>query len=285
MENQPLYSKVYKLNNHGTKQGIIPRFVHQMLDLEEIAFMPIGGLKKSYKYINVAISDFTSFYDLNQEIKIKRNEFYNKLISKEIIETQENGALSIDRTLETNLLENVKAFFIKGRILINNWAKSDVLTDEYFDLKNLLIVNDSNFIKNSNHYLSLDEHRRYEYLLKLIENGRKQFLTRFNNIRARIEHENFQLYYSQIELINDEIKIFEPLLDNTAMYELVDFFYENILNLIEKVMVYYYGINAYLNWNKSMNLFKREEVDFDNQLYEYVIIPNQEIDKMKRLIK
>ena len=240
MANKHYVTSIYKLNSHGTEQGIIPRFVLQMLELEEKAFMPIGRLKKSYKYVNVASSDFTSFYDLNQEIKIKRSEFYKKLISQEIVETQQNGVLSIDRTIETSLLQNVKDFFIKGRILINNWARSEVITDEYFDLKNLLIVKDSNFINNAKHYLSLDEHRRYEYLFKLIENGRKQFLSRFNNIRARIEHENFQLYYSRIELINDEIKIFEPLLDNEPMYELVDFFYENILDLIEKVMGYYY---------------------------------------------
>lgn len=283
-DNKPYITGIYKLSNHGTEQGIIPRFVLQMLDLEQTAFMPLGRLKKSYKYVNVVSSDFTRFYDLNQEIKIKRSEFYKKLISKQIVETQENGVLSIDRTIETSLLHNVKDFFIKGRILINNWAKSEVITDEYFDLKNLLIVKDSNFSNNTKHYLSLDEHRRYEYLFKLIENGRTQFLSRFNNIRARIEHENFQLHYSRIELINDEIKIFEPLLDNTEMYGLIDYFYENILNLIEKVMVYYYGINAYINWNESMNLFKRKEIDFDKQLYEYVILPNQDRDKMKRLI-
>jgi len=284
MDNKPLYTRINKLNNHGTKQGIIPRFVLQILDLEDKAFMPIGRLKKSYKYVNVVCSDFTSFYDLNQEIKIKRNEFHKRLISKEIVEIQENGVLSIDRTIETLLLQNVKDFFIKGRILLNNWAKSEVITDDFFDLKNLLIVKDSNFITNSNKYLSLDEHSRYEYLFKLIENGRIQFLNRFNSIRAKIEHEDLTLNYSRIEFINDEIIIFEPLLDNAAMYELVDFFYENILNLIEKVMVYYYGINAYINWNESMNLFRREEIDFDKKLYEYVIFPNQERDKMERLI-
>lgn len=284
MDNKPLYTRINKLNNHGTKQGIIPRFVLQMLDLEDKAFMPIGRIKKSYKYVTVACTDFTSFYDLNQEIKIKRNEFHKRLISKEIVEIQENGVLSIDRTSETSILQNVKDFFIKGRILVNNWAKSEVITDEFFDLRNLLIVKDSNFITNSYQYLSLDEHRRYEYLFKLIENGRTQFLNRFNNIRAKIEHEDLTLNYSRIELINDEIIIFEPFLDNAAMYELVDFFYENILNLIEKVMAYYYGINAYINWNESMSLFRREEIDFDKKLYEYVILPNQERDKMERLI-
>ena len=284
MDNNPLYPSINKINNHCIHQGIIPRFILQMLELERIAFMPVGSIKKSYKYVKVASSDFTSFYDLNQEIKIKRKEFIEKIFSREIIEIQKNGTLSIDRTIETHLLEKVKDFFIKGRILVNNWAKSDVVSDEFVDLKNLLIVKDTNFITNTNHYLSLDKHRRYECIFEIIEDGRAQFLSRFNNIRARIEHDDLILNYSRIELINDEIRIFEPLLDNSAMYELVELFYENILNFIEKVMAYFYGINAYINWNKSMNLFKREELDFDKNLFEYVILPNEDRDKMKKLI-
>ena len=116
MDNKPYITGIYKLNEHGIKQGIIPRFVLQMLRLEEAASFPTNSPKKSYKYINVVCSEFTSFYDLHEEIIKKRKEYYKKLQSKEIIEFQQSEVLSIDRTIETSLLQNAKDFFIKGRI-------------------------------------------------------------------------------------------------------------------------------------------------------------------------
>lgn len=284
MNKTPYIAEINKLSSHGTEQGIIPRFVLQMLKLEEEASFPTNAPKKSYKYITVASSDFTSFYDLHEEIIDKRKEYLRKLYSKEIIEIQQSGAISIDRTIETSLLQKVKDFFIKGRIMLNNWAKSEVIKDEYFDLKNLLIVKDSNFENQYQKYLSIDEDARYDHLFNLIRVGRNQFLNKFNEIRAKIEHEDLQLKYSRIELKDDEIKVNEPFLENNPMYELIDFFYENILSLIEKVMVYYYGINAFINWNENKNLFKRDKIDFENEMYEYVILSNMERANMKKLI-
>lgn len=284
MSKTPYIAEINKLSSHGTEQGIIPRFVLQMLKLEEEASFPTNAPKKSYKYITVASSDFTSFYDLHEEIINKRKEYLRKLYSKKIIEIQQSGAISIDRTIETSLLQNVKDFFIKGRIMLNNWVKSEVIKDEYLDLKNLLIVKDSNFENQYQKYLSVDEYARYDHLFNLIRVGKNQFLNKFNKIRAQIEHEDLQLKYSRIELKDDEIKVNEPFLENNPMYELIDFFYENILDLIEKVMVYYYGINAFINWNGNKNLFKRDKIDFENEIYEYVILSNKERANMKKLI-
>lgn len=272
------------MNDHGTQQGIVPRFILQMLELEEQMYMPIGGSRKSYRYITVASADFTSFFDLHQSIKENRREYTEKLLSKELIEIQENGTLEIDRSLEIALIQSVKDFFIRGRIILNNWAKSNVIKDDFFDINNLLFVKDSNFINQKERYLSSDEDMRYEYLFKLIEDGRNLFLSRFINIRVKIEHADLRINYSQIELIDGEIKISEPLLDNSPLYELIDFFYENIFNLIEKVMVYFFGINAFINWNGEKSLFKREEFDFEKQLYEFVILQNQVRDRMMKLI-
>ena len=168
--------------------------------------------------------------------------------------------------------------------MLNNWAKSEVIKDEYFDLKNLLIVKDSNFENQYQKYLTIDKYVRYDHLFQLIRVGRSQFLNKFNEIRAKIEHEDLQLKYSKIELKDDEIKVNEPFLENNPMYELIDFFYENILSLIEKIMAYYYGINAFINWNGNKNLFKRDKVNFENEEYEYVILSNKERANMKKLI-
>ena len=68
------------------------------------------------------------------------------------------------------------------------------------------------------------------------------------------------------------------------MYALIDSFYDNILNFIEKIMIFYYGINAVINWNGLMNLFEQKTVDYDSGKYKYVISVNSEKENIKRLI-
>jgi hypothetical protein len=49
MNKTPYIAEINKLSSHGTEQGIIPRFVLQMLKLEEEASFPTNAPKKSYK--------------------------------------------------------------------------------------------------------------------------------------------------------------------------------------------------------------------------------------------
>jgi hypothetical protein len=57
-------------SNHGTIQGIIPRFFLQMADMAKSAIPPEGEQAKKFEhFFEYNISDFTDFYDIFHEIK------------------------------------------------------------------------------------------------------------------------------------------------------------------------------------------------------------------------
>jgi len=280
-----LFNRVNKISNHGIEQGITPRFIFQMQELHKKAFEPKKeNIPDFYKYIQVVINDFTTFYDLHEKIKEKHSKYLNNLKNLTNVSRQENGALNIDQTLESELINDVKDFFIKGRILLNNWASSGVIKDEFIDLKSLLIVKDNNFEKQREIYLALDEQKRYESLFNFIHKARENFLSEFNCIRAEIEHNMLTFNSYQIGILNNKIIIKEPLIKEKPMYAIINSFYDNILNFIEKIMIFYYGINAVINWDGLMNLFEQKTVDYESGKYRYVILVNSEKENMKRLI-
>jgi hypothetical protein len=256
-----------------------------MQDLHEKAFEPVNNnVPDFHKYTQVVINDFTRFYDLYDGIKTKHQKYISQLKNSSIVKVQHNGALEIDRTLESDLINEVKDFFIKGRILLNNWSSSKAIKDEYIDIKNILIVKDNNFEKQRDKYLALDEHKMYESLFDYFSGARVNFLTEFNDIRAEIEHSMLTFNFYQVNMQNGEISITEPLIRNKPMYQRLDFYYNSIFDFIERVMIFYYGINAVKNWKGLMNLFERQSVNYEKSEFKYVILPNHKNNDMKCLI-
>jgi hypothetical protein len=54
--------------------------------------------------------------------------------------------------------------------------------------------------------------------------------------------------------------------------------------LIEVLMAYFYGLQAYEKTNGFMALFKRNEYNYSNLLYKYVIVPNMYESGLTKLI-
>jgi hypothetical protein len=69
----------------------------------------------------------------------------------------------------------------------------------------------------------------------------------------------------------NEKKVKEPIINGMLLSQAIDFYYENILDMIEKLMCYFYGINAHLRSNRNLKLFIVKDFDYKNLKYKFII--------------
>ena len=105
-------------------------------------------------------------------------------------------------------------------------------------------MSDINFNKNKTSQLA--NNKKFEYLFFIVENARKKFLSEFVTIRNNIEHNDFSISNYQLTVISDVFIVEEPLLGNRKLLDSLNFYFENICEFIELIMIYYFGINSYL---------------------------------------
>lgn len=259
------------VSNHGTKQGIIPRFWLQTMELAESTFGKENGNKIISKFFPQNLGDFTNFYDIFQEINLDYTDFINGLQNGQYFSITDKGEFNLDNSVELKMEKKIKDFFILGRLLINNFAKSQILESDNFDLNKYMIVKDSNFTKNRNEYLANDASKKFIPLIHLIEDARNNFLTDFNQIRADIEHINFQVPKFQIN--TEDGSFIEPSINgNQKLIQNLSFFYENLLEMMEKIIALFFAIVA-ISKNPNLGLFIQTNFDYSKTISKYVILP------------
>ena len=273
MSNQT-YNRVEKISNHGLEQGIVPRFILQFIGIKYLVFMDKKECEYKFRaYQNVIINDLIPLYDLLEEIKELNTTYIQSAFKGENGSVQDYGVINFDRSLERKIIEKLKLFFINGKILINNWSKCAFFEDNDFDIKKLLFVSDINFNKNKTSQLA--NNKKFEYLYFIVENARKKFLSEFVTIRNNIEHNDFSISNYQLTVISDVFIVEEPLLGNRKLLDSLNFYFENICEFIELIMIYYFGINSYLNYFGQMKTYERKEYDYTIQKYRFTITPQK----------
>ncbi|MEI7979705.1 MAG: hypothetical protein WCI53_12730 [Bacteroidota bacterium] len=271
-------------SNHGTSQGIIPRFYLQMIDMAQFAFDKEGVEERLQNYLDKNISDFTDFYDLFTELKTLYIDYRDGLKNGKYYSIDNKVSFKQDRSNELTLKKKIKDFFIQGRLVIYNFGKSGVINDGEFILNNFLIVKDGNFQKSKESCINSSAGNKYKFLIEIIEKAREDFLSEFNQTRANFEHQNLQIEDFKVQVLNSQIEVIEPILGNMNLLTKIDYFYEQILDLIEILMVFFYGIQAHEKTNGFMTLFRREEFDYSNMNYRYVVMPNMYGSGLTKLI-
>jgi hypothetical protein len=211
-------------------------------------------------------------------------DYREGLANGKYFSSDEKGAFKHDRSSELILKKKAKEFFINGRLLIYNFGKSGIIDEGPFILNNLLIVNDQNFEKNKTKCLADPQRGLYGFLLERIQRARADFLTSFNQVRIDFEHHNFQIENFKVKKVNDKIEVVEPSLGYSNLLEEVQILYERILDLIEVLMVFFFGVKAHQKTNGFMTLFRREQFDYSNLLYKYTVLPNMDQQGLTRLI-
>ena len=158
-----------------------------------------------------------------------------------------------------------------GRLIINNFAKTTIIDTEHFVLNKVIIVNDKNFDKNKLEYIKLDASHRFLPLFEIIEKARKEFLNEFNDIRAEIEHNNFSIPKFEINTKNGNFT--EPSIHGSkSLIEELKYYYNCLLDLIENLIAYYFGIEAVYK-NENLALYFRKDYDFQKTVLKYMIFP------------
>jgi len=262
------------ISNHGSITGIYPRFFAQMLELWQSAFGRGSEYeKKSTGYLNHVMSSIEIFYDLYHEILNLHQDYKEGIIDGRYIEKDINGNISLKNSNEIEINKKVKDFFICGKQVINNLGKSGMLTDDHFDFSKLIFVKDSQFNRNKNSFLNNDPLKRYALLFLLIENARKNFLTQFNATRDDFEH-NLKKLNKYITIQNSKFFYKEPEINGKPLIEILSFYYENLLDFIEKIMAYYYGINARINKGNIYTLYIRLDYDYPKMKHKYIFMGN-----------
>lgn len=271
---EPLFKGIETTSNHGTIQGIIPRFFLQMDEMAKIALPSKEERDKKFgHFFKNNISDFTDFYDTFHDIKSLYNDYVDGLKDGRYYSIDDRGSFNHDRSEEFILKKKIREFYIYGRLLLNNFAKSHIIDDDYIVLNDLLLVNDNNFERNKDKFLKMETEVSYKILFKIIQDARKEFLTDFNQIRADFEHRNIQIPKFQVKVNNDKVEIIEPMFDKHKLIDVIEFFYNRMLDFIELLMAFYLGIQSYKRTKGFMTLYKRKTFDQTQLIYEYVIMP------------
>ncbi|MCF8236193.1 MAG: hypothetical protein K9G67_14650 [Bacteroidales bacterium] len=261
-------------HNHGTSTGIIPRFYLQMLELASLTFETKKEKDRLFSnFEKNNIPDFTEFYDIYHELINKYDQYGKGLIDGTYLKIQDNGTFHLDRGLEIEMRKLIKSFFVVGRRLLNNFVQSEMIRNEKIDLRKLVIVKDGNFDKNREAYINSNHSGiSYELLYQIIHDARNEFLANFNEQRGKIEHSSFEMPKFEVKRNKGQLIIQEPSLNgNIRLIEEISRFYILLLDFIENLMVYYYGLNAYERTNGNLTLFYRKDYDFPSLRYKYVI--------------
>jgi hypothetical protein len=169
-----IFEKIEITSNHGTEQGIIPRFELQMIDLYRIALTNSKEyeLNKFINYTKLVVPEITHLYDIHLSLVQKFDIYKQGMINGEFAKIQ-RGIPYYDRSIELEIIDLIKDFFIRGRILLENFRKSQIIDDIFFCLDKLLMVNDNNFQKNKRDQKALIPDNRYDALYDLIEISRQ----------------------------------------------------------------------------------------------------------------
>lgn len=259
------------ISNHGTSQGILPRFWLQTMELAESAFGKAEGDKKLGDFFTKNVNDITNLYDLYHEIAIEYNDYRVGLTDGRYFSINDKEQFKLDQSVELKFEKKIKDFFILGRLLVNNFAKTTIIDSEYFVLNKVIIVNDKNFDKNKLEYIELDPSQRFLPLFEIIEKARKEFLNEFNDVRAEIEHNNYSIPKFEINTENGNFT--EPSLHGRKLLiEELEYYYNSLLDLIENLIVYYFGIEA-VSKNNNLALYFRKDYDFQKTVSKYMIFP------------
>lgn len=256
-------------SNHGTEQGIWTRFYLQIFDLAELAIGKTEFEKRTGLYLEKVIPDLTNLYDVFLKLRTLIGDYKEGVRNGKYFTVNERGHSSFNRLNEVEIYNLTKDFLIRCKIAIVNFVKSGFTDENDFKLSEYFFCSSTKF-KDKKQQYSKTSDGRYLPLLNLIENANNDFLEQLNDIRGAIEHDLFSL--PKFILHRDKPNspwLEEPVLQGQVLSDKLSFYYEKSLEFIEKIMVYYIGINGERNLKGFLELHVDNEFDFPNMKYKY----------------
>ena len=259
------------ISRHGTETGINPRFVIQMISLWKKTF---GERDSEYEksifpfYLKYFLPALEILYDTYHAIIDSNEKYISGLQSGLYFKKDIRGSINLDRSPERDINKKVKDFFIHGKIFLDRWRESKVVYDEYIDMEKLIKTGDANFENIVNEFLSKDSTKRYVPIFNLVREARLKLLNGFKGQRDDVEHDPFMLDKYSLQETQNGIIVHQPVIDGKPLMETLEFYYEGLLDFIEKCMAYFYGINC-LAQRHLYKLYVRKDYSYPELLFKY----------------
>lgn len=252
---------------YGTKQGIMPRFYLQMNEL--CSFIGVEPFVDSIpnKFLTKIIPELTNFYDVHNNLQSKIKEFIDGVEEGKFYKIDADRSTTFLRHNEFAISNLTKDFFIRGKILLVLFFKSDVIIDGNFKLSEYFFCDDKKFETKLLQYSS-SSNAKYKPLLNVLRKARLSFLNDFSKTRGDIEHDSFELKRFKISRNEDKVYLNEPTFQNELLSKKIKFYYDSILELIEKLTAYFAGINCEEK-NTFLKLYVTTKPDYTNLIYKY----------------
>lgn len=267
--NNDIFSHIENISNHGAAQGILPRFFNQMFDLAKMSIGRNELDNQFKKYFKTVIPELIHFYDLYHKLIDAINDYQAGVKQGTYYTLDERNRSTLDKTKEREIGNLINDFFIRGKITIVNFVKSGIISDENFNFGQYYFCDQGKLEqKITDYYANTDG--RYLPLLKLLNNANSDFLSSFNKIRGEIEHNQFFINPFQISKTEHRAFVVEPMLTDKPLSMQLEFYYNSILELIEKLLAYYLGINGEILKNGFLLLHIRTDFNYPETKSKYV---------------
>lgn len=265
-----MFDKVVYISGHGTDSGIWPRFLLQMDDLAQFAIGKQAFDQRQKVYFDTVIPQITKFYDIYHEFREMLKDYQDGIQSGKYYSFDDRGRASHNKIPETKIADKAKDFFINGKIMLVNFVKCGIIDEAPFVLSDFYFADEKKFEVKKQEYLKTSNGFLIP-LIALLEKAQKDFLKPFNVIRGDIEHNHFTIDDFKIETTQQGVFAIEPTFDGRNLSMTLEFYYNNILDLIEKLVAYFLGIKAETKNNSPFELYVRRQYDYPKMLYKYTI--------------
>ena len=264
-----MFEKVIELSGHGTDTGIWPRFFLQMHDLGQFAVGKQEFDTRSEKYFKDVIPQIEKFYDIFHDYKNLVADYREGIKSGKFYKIDERGHITHTKMPETKIFDKVKDFFIHGKIMLVTFVESGIIDEPGFNFTDFYFAGENKLEQKKIEYLKTTE-GYFIPLITLLEKAQNSLLRPFNSVRGDIEHNRFNIDDFKLEESMNGAIVNEPLFQNKSLSVTLQVYYDKILDLIEKLVAYYFGIKAETKPG-CFELYVRREYNYPKLLYKFTI--------------
>jgi hypothetical protein len=255
-------------SNHGTSEGVLPRFYLQMKDLGDMVFGQVEFDRRSDVYVEKVIPELTNLYDMFHGLQQLISTYKSGVADGTFFQFSEGGVAHFDRIMEIEIDNLVKNTILRCKIALISFSKCGVVDDDGFVFDNFFRCSISDRAKRKKEYSDMTD-GRYLPLVTLIENAESTFLASLNNVRGEMEHELYSLPKFILNVNGNRATLEEPTIQGRKLSNLLALFYENSLDLVEKSVAYFIGLNGERKFRDFYKLEVNEDYDYTKMRYKY----------------
>jgi hypothetical protein len=250
-------------------QGLWPRFFLQVYAIGRFAEGKIEFEDKLEIFRKMVMPELENLHDTYHKINDNVIAYKHGVANGEYFSIKKNGHSSLDRKIEIEISRLTKNFTVQAKGLLEDFTNCGFCDDLDFKLRTYLFTEPEKFVKKKDQYSKLT-YPKYLPLLNVIEKANQSFLLDLKNFRELYYHDSFSLDKFELQVCDTgEAYILEPILGGVPLSGKLTFFYENLLDFFEKMMVYYAGINAEDAIPEVLQLHVTDDYNYAEQRFKY----------------